>query len=103
MQIGSFCLSEAGAGSDSFALKTTADKQGDYYVINGSKMWISNAEYADLFLVMANVNPAIVSLRTRFLPLSPLLFSLYLLFLSFHFKVLVSNSSFSSMLNRLDN
>lgn len=57
--IGSFCLSEAGAGSDSFALKTTADKQGDYYVINGSKMWISNAEYADLFLVMANVNPAI--------------------------------------------
>ncbi|KAM6186685.1 short/branched chain specific acyl-CoA dehydrogenase, mitochondrial [Rhynchocyon petersi] len=57
--VGSFCLSEAGAGSDSFALKTRADKKGDYYIINGSKMWISNAEQADLFLVMANVDPAI--------------------------------------------
>ncbi|XP_012579300.1 PREDICTED: short/branched chain specific acyl-CoA dehydrogenase, mitochondrial [Condylura cristata] len=57
-KLGSFCLSEAGAGSDSFALKTRADKKGDYYVINGSKMWISSAEYADLFLVMANVDPA---------------------------------------------
>ncbi|XP_003794130.1 short/branched chain specific acyl-CoA dehydrogenase, mitochondrial [Otolemur garnettii] len=57
--IGSFCLSEAGAGSDPFALKTRADKKGNYYVINGSKMWISSAEYADLFLVMANVDPNI--------------------------------------------
>ncbi|KAM5323386.1 short/branched chain specific acyl-CoA dehydrogenase, mitochondrial isoform 2-T3 [Glossophaga mutica] len=56
--VGSFCLSEAGSGSDSFALKTRADKKGDYYIINGSKMWITNAEYADLFLVMANVDPA---------------------------------------------
>uniref|UniRef100_A0A2K6RE27 Short/branched chain specific acyl-CoA dehydrogenase, mitochondrial n=1 Tax=Rhinopithecus roxellana TaxID=61622 RepID=A0A2K6RE27_RHIRO len=56
---GSFCLSEAGAGSDSFALKTRADKEGDYYVLNGSKMWISSAEYAGLFLVMANVDPTI--------------------------------------------
>ncbi|XP_077619059.1 short/branched chain specific acyl-CoA dehydrogenase, mitochondrial [Crocuta crocuta] len=56
-KIGSFCLSEAGAGSDSFALKTRADKKGNYYVINGSKMWITGAEYAELFLVMANVNP----------------------------------------------
>ncbi|XP_070487932.1 short/branched chain specific acyl-CoA dehydrogenase, mitochondrial isoform X4 [Equus przewalskii] len=55
--IGSFCLSEAGAGSDSFSLKTRADKKGDYFVINGSKMWISHAEYAGLFLVMANVDP----------------------------------------------
>ncbi|XP_075391225.1 short/branched chain specific acyl-CoA dehydrogenase, mitochondrial isoform X1 [Tenrec ecaudatus] len=58
-KVGSFCLSEAGAGSDSFALKTQANKKGDYYVINGSKMWISNAEYAGLFLVMANVDPAL--------------------------------------------
>ncbi|KAM9197776.1 short/branched chain specific acyl-CoA dehydrogenase, mitochondrial isoform 2-T2 [Dugong dugon] len=57
-KVGSFCLSEAGAGSDSFALKTRADKNGDYYVINGSKLWISNAEYAGLFLVMANADPA---------------------------------------------
>ncbi|XP_045295722.1 short/branched chain specific acyl-CoA dehydrogenase, mitochondrial isoform X1 [Leopardus geoffroyi] len=55
-KIGSFCLSEAGAGSDAFALKTRADKKGNYYVINGSKMWITNAEYAGLFLVMANIN-----------------------------------------------
>ncbi|XP_022424230.1 short/branched chain specific acyl-CoA dehydrogenase, mitochondrial isoform X3 [Delphinapterus leucas] len=55
-QMGSFCLSEAGAGSDSFALKTKADKKGNYYVINGSKMWISNAKDAGLFVVMANVD-----------------------------------------------
>ncbi|XP_057590523.1 short/branched chain specific acyl-CoA dehydrogenase, mitochondrial isoform X3 [Hippopotamus amphibius kiboko] len=55
-QVGSFCLSEAGAGSDSFALKTRADKKGNYYVINGSKMWISNAKHARLFMVMANVD-----------------------------------------------
>ncbi|XP_003759210.1 short/branched chain specific acyl-CoA dehydrogenase, mitochondrial [Sarcophilus harrisii] len=55
--IGSFCLSEAQAGSDAFALKTKAEKKGDYYIINGSKMWISNAEYAGIFLVMANANP----------------------------------------------
>ncbi|XP_053773818.1 short/branched chain specific acyl-CoA dehydrogenase, mitochondrial isoform X1 [Desmodus rotundus] len=58
-KIGSFCLSEAGSGSDSFALKTRADKKGDYYVINGSKMWITSAEYAELFLVMANVDPSL--------------------------------------------
>lgn len=58
-KVGSFCLSEAGAGSDSFALKTRADKNGNYYIINGSKMWISNAEYAELFLVFANVDPAL--------------------------------------------
>lgn len=55
-KLGSFCLSEAGAGSDSFALKTRADKSGNYYIINGSKMWISNAEHAELFLVFANVD-----------------------------------------------
>ncbi|XP_037660280.1 short/branched chain specific acyl-CoA dehydrogenase, mitochondrial isoform X2 [Choloepus didactylus] len=58
-KIGSFCLSESGAGSDPFALKTRAEKKGDYYVINGSKMWISSAEYAELFLVLANIDPSI--------------------------------------------
>uniref|UniRef100_A0A674PQA9 Short/branched chain specific acyl-CoA dehydrogenase, mitochondrial n=1 Tax=Takifugu rubripes TaxID=31033 RepID=A0A674PQA9_TAKRU len=56
--IGSFCLSEAEAGSDAFSLKTRAEKHKDYYVINGSKMWISNAEHAGVFLVMANVDPS---------------------------------------------
>ncbi|XP_045438166.1 short/branched chain specific acyl-CoA dehydrogenase, mitochondrial isoform X3 [Pipistrellus kuhlii] len=56
--VGSFCLSEAGAGSDSFALKTRAEKKGGHYVLNGSKMWITNAREAGLFLVMANVDPS---------------------------------------------
>lgn len=60
-QIGSFCLSEAESGSDAFALKTRAEKHKDYYVINGSKMWISNAEHAGVFLVMANVDLSAVS------------------------------------------
>ncbi|KAM6951429.1 short/branched chain specific acyl-CoA dehydrogenase, mitochondrial [Aplochiton taeniatus] len=56
--VGSFCLSEAESGSDAFALKTRAEKHKDYYTINGSKMWISNAEHAGVFLVMANVDPS---------------------------------------------
>ncbi|XP_053306245.1 short/branched chain specific acyl-CoA dehydrogenase, mitochondrial [Spea bombifrons] len=56
--VGSFCLSEAESGSDAFSLRTTATKQKDYYVINGSKMWISNSEQAGVFLVMANANPS---------------------------------------------
>eukprot|EP00795_Rhopilema_esculentum_P015547 gene15547-6811_t len=55
--VGSFCLSEASSGSDAFALKTTARKEGGHYVINGSKHWISNAEHAGVFLVMANAKP----------------------------------------------
>lgn len=55
--VGSFCLSEAEAGSDAFSLKTQAVKNGDHYIINGSKMWISSSELAGVFLVMANVNP----------------------------------------------
>ncbi|CAF1171470.1 unnamed protein product, partial [Adineta steineri] len=55
--IGSFCLTEPTSGSDAFALKTTAKKQGDYYVLNGTKMWISNAGISGVYLVMANLNP----------------------------------------------
>uniref|UniRef100_A0A1B6JQ28 Short/branched chain specific acyl-CoA dehydrogenase, mitochondrial n=1 Tax=Homalodisca liturata TaxID=320908 RepID=A0A1B6JQ28_9HEMI len=55
---GSFCLSEPSSGSDAFALKTVAKKDGEYYIINGSKMWISNSDLAGLFLVMANANPS---------------------------------------------
>lgn len=56
-KVGSFCLSEVGSGSDAFALETKAEKDGDFYIINGSKMWITNAEHAGVFLVFANVAP----------------------------------------------
>ena len=56
-KVGAYCLSEAGSGSDAFALKTTAKEDGDDFVLNGSKLWITNANEADIFLVMANVNP----------------------------------------------
>ncbi|KAI2658191.1 Short/branched chain specific acyl-CoA dehydrogenase, mitochondrial [Labeo rohita] len=55
--VGSFCLSESESGSDAFSLRTKAEKHKDYYTINGSKMWISNAEHAGVFLVMANAEP----------------------------------------------
>ncbi|XP_044733119.1 short/branched chain specific acyl-CoA dehydrogenase, mitochondrial-like [Chrysoperla carnea] len=55
--VGSMCLSEASSGSDAFAMRTTAKKDGDYYTINGSKMWITNSNIANIFLVMANANP----------------------------------------------
>ncbi|CAA9997687.1 unnamed protein product [Nesidiocoris tenuis] len=54
--VGSFGLTEEGSGSDAFALRTTADKVGDKYVLNGSKMWISNSDLAGVFLVMATVD-----------------------------------------------
>jgi short/branched chain acyl-CoA dehydrogenase len=55
--IGSFCLSESTSGSDAFALRTTATRKGSDYVLNGSKMWITNSQEAALFLVFANVDP----------------------------------------------
>mmetsp|Transcript_25060 Transcript_25060/g.41283 ORF Transcript_25060/g.41283 Transcript_25060/m.41283 type:complete len:420 (-) Transcript_25060:312-1571(-) len=56
--VGSFCISESESGSDAFALRTTATKDGDHWVLNGSKSWISNSKEAGLFLVFANANPA---------------------------------------------
>jgi short/branched chain acyl-CoA dehydrogenase len=55
--IASFALSEAGAGSDAFALTTRAIQQDGEYVITGRKMWITNAAEAGLYLVFANPNP----------------------------------------------
>lgn len=55
---GSFCLTEPGSGSDAFSLKTEAKKEGAEYVLNGTKMWISNSDIAGLFLVFANANPS---------------------------------------------
>ena len=48
-----FCLSESGAGSDPSGMKTRALRDGDDYVLNGTKMWISNAEYSGVFVVWA--------------------------------------------------
>lgn len=56
-QIGCFCLSEAGSGSDAFSLKTRAEDKGDHYLINGSKLWITNSAEAGLFLVRATHHP----------------------------------------------
>lgn len=58
---GSFALTEPTSGSDAFALKTTAKLDGDHYVINGTKMWISNSDISQVFLLMANVDPSKVS------------------------------------------
>eukprot|EP01102_Stenamoeba_stenopodia_P004520 TRINITY_DN1481_c0_g1_i1.p1 TRINITY_DN1481_c0_g1~~TRINITY_DN1481_c0_g1_i1.p1 ORF type:complete len:347 (+),score=103.34 TRINITY_DN1481_c0_g1_i1:147-1187(+) len=55
-KVGSFCLSEAGSGSDAFSLKTKAEKKGNKWIINGSKMWITNAGEAEIFVVMANTD-----------------------------------------------
>ncbi|MCC5913468.1 MAG: acyl-CoA dehydrogenase [Balneolaceae bacterium] len=56
-KVGAYCLSEAGSGSDAFALKCSAKEDGDAYILNGTKLWITNANEADIFLVFANVNP----------------------------------------------
>ncbi|KAK6639622.1 hypothetical protein RUM43_007895 [Polyplax serrata] len=56
--ISSFCLTEPNSGSDAFAMKTTARQDGDYFILNGSKMWISNSDVAKLFIVFANVDPS---------------------------------------------
>ena len=55
--IGAYCLSEAGSGSDAFALTTKARESGDGFAIAGRKLWITNGNEADLFIVFANVNP----------------------------------------------
>ena len=55
--IGAYALSEAGSGSDAFALTTRAVADGDDYVLSGRKLWITNAREAGLFIVMANANP----------------------------------------------
>lgn len=58
LQVGSFALSEPDSGSDAFSLKTRARKDGDHYVLNGTKSWITNAEHAGFYLVFANVDPS---------------------------------------------
>lgn len=54
--IGAYALSEPNSGSDALSATTRADLKGDKYILNGTKMWISNAKWADLFLVMAKID-----------------------------------------------
>jgi alkylation response protein AidB-like acyl-CoA dehydrogenase len=55
--VGAYALSEAGSGSDAFALATRAREDGDAYVLTGRKLWITNGNEADVFLVFATIDP----------------------------------------------
>ena len=55
--VGAYALSEAASGSDAFALQTRAREDGDSFVLSGRKLWITNANEADVFIVFATVNP----------------------------------------------
>jgi alkylation response protein AidB-like acyl-CoA dehydrogenase len=55
--VGAYALSEAGSGSDAFALTTRAREAGDAYVLSGRKLWITNGNEADVFIVFATMNP----------------------------------------------
>lgn len=56
-QIGAFCLSEPEAGSDATSQHTTAEDKGDYYLLNGTKNWITNGSTASTYLVIAQTHP----------------------------------------------
>lgn len=55
--VGAYALSEAGSGSDAFAMQTRAVDKGDHYLINGQKLWITNGNEAEVFILFANANP----------------------------------------------
>src|SRR2546422_1783097 len=56
-RVGAYALSEAGSGSDAFAMQTRAVDRGDHFVLNGRKLWITNGKEADIFVLFANANP----------------------------------------------
>ena len=56
--VGAYALSEAGSGSDAFALTCAAADKGDHFELTGQKLWITNAAEAELFIVMATVDPS---------------------------------------------
>jgi butyryl-CoA dehydrogenase/short/branched chain acyl-CoA dehydrogenase len=56
-KIGAYALSEAGSGSDAFAMQTRAVEAGDHFVLNGQKLWITNGKEAEVFVLFANANP----------------------------------------------
>src|SRR5690625_566194 len=55
--LGAYALSEPGAGSDVASMKMTATKDGDDYILNGNKVWITNGEVGDIYVVFAKTNP----------------------------------------------
>jgi acyl-CoA dehydrogenase family protein 9 len=55
--IAAFCLTEPGSGSDAFSIKTSARREGDHYILNGQKLWITNGGIADFFTVFAKTSP----------------------------------------------
>jgi butyryl-CoA dehydrogenase/short/branched chain acyl-CoA dehydrogenase len=55
--VASYALSEAGSGSDAFAMATRAEDRGDHFLLNGRKLWITNAAEAGFFVLFANANP----------------------------------------------
>jgi butyryl-CoA dehydrogenase/short/branched chain acyl-CoA dehydrogenase len=55
--IGAYALSEAASGSDAFALQTRAELRGDHYLLNGQKLWITNAKEAGVFIIFATLDP----------------------------------------------
>jgi len=55
--LGAFCLSEPEAGSDATSQRTTAEDKGDYYLVNGTKNWITNGNSASVYLVIAQTHP----------------------------------------------
>jgi isovaleryl-CoA dehydrogenase len=55
--VGALAMSEGGAGSDVVSMATRADRRGDRYILNGAKMWITNAPHADVLLVYAKTDP----------------------------------------------
>ena len=57
--VGAYALSEAGSGSDAFALQARAEKRSGEYVLNGQKLWITNAREAGLFIVFATLDPSL--------------------------------------------
>ena len=56
--VGAYALSEAASGSDAFAMQTRAELRGDEYIINGRKLWITNAKEAGIFILFANADPS---------------------------------------------
>ncbi len=62
-KVGSFCLTEPHSGSDAAALSTAATRQGDHYILNGSKMYVTNGGYAGTFVVFARTNTEVSKTR----------------------------------------
>jgi acyl-CoA dehydrogenase len=58
-KIACFCLTEPGNGSDAAGIKTTIKEDGDHYIVNGQKMWITNAGHADLFVIYCTTDPSL--------------------------------------------